>query len=496
LICWFLSVIVVSTFHEPWRDEVRALSIAIDAPSCLELPVALKNEGHPVLWYLVLRTSYAIFGTMAVLKIMSISIGFLGTLIFFAYSPFQNFVKIFFSLSVLPIYEYLVMSRNYGISMLLFFLLAVAVEKKKHPVVIALLLSLLANTNIHSCILVVIISVGWIIQACSAARGNKRDVFSFVLSVALVGGAVLFSLFTVMPTEESIVVSTSSLNVQTVIRAVVENLLHPGQHLDVIFLGIPAVFRDVLVLLFAVGLLVRPWVAAMFFCGVVSLGVFFSIGYSGSLRHQGVVFVFTLYCYWVTSSFSLPGKEKKGRRSRYSKPYAGIATALFSVILAGQAVGAVRKIHCDLTREMSSSKAFGRYLTEHPKLSSAIIMAEPDLRIESLPYYAANSIYLPREDVFRRYVRLTSENRRKLTLGKLLKTAVRLRKEGERDVLIALGHFGLAEQTEKPYVRTEAYGRIFTWTAEELAVFLSAAEKIVEFKSDVTNERYEIYRLK
>lgn len=58
LFLWLAVVIFTSSRHELWRDEVRALSIALQPESFWQLPMVLRNEGHPILWYLILRSGY------------------------------------------------------------------------------------------------------------------------------------------------------------------------------------------------------------------------------------------------------------------------------------------------------------------------------------------------------------------------------------------------------------------------------------------------------
>src|SRR5215470_15802152 len=55
---WCAIVVITALSHEFWRDEVRALSIAIDARSLAGLPALLQDEGHPVLWYAMLWAAY------------------------------------------------------------------------------------------------------------------------------------------------------------------------------------------------------------------------------------------------------------------------------------------------------------------------------------------------------------------------------------------------------------------------------------------------------
>ena len=54
---WAAVVAFAELHHDFWLDEVRALSLALDADSLLSVPAAIHGEGHPALCYLLLRAS-------------------------------------------------------------------------------------------------------------------------------------------------------------------------------------------------------------------------------------------------------------------------------------------------------------------------------------------------------------------------------------------------------------------------------------------------------
>lgn len=43
--------------HRPWLDEYQALQIALQSPDFSALLENLRYEGHPPLWYLILRAA-------------------------------------------------------------------------------------------------------------------------------------------------------------------------------------------------------------------------------------------------------------------------------------------------------------------------------------------------------------------------------------------------------------------------------------------------------
>ena len=133
LTIWLAIVLFTSTRHEFWRDEVRALWIARAAHSPLDI-FRIRNEGHPALWYLLLYLCKSIVDSPLVLPVLSITIAFAAVVLFLFRAPFPLWLRALFIFSALPLYEYSVMARNYGISMLLFFIAAALYrERDEHP---------------------------------------------------------------------------------------------------------------------------------------------------------------------------------------------------------------------------------------------------------------------------------------------------------------------------------------------------------------------------
>jgi hypothetical protein len=143
---------------------------------------------------------------------------------------------------------------------------------------------------------------------------------------------------------------------------------------------------------------------------------------------------------------------------------------------------------------MSSSKAFGAFLSTSESFHNAIIVPEPDYLIESLPYYVHNAIYLPREHVFRTTVSWTTDADRDLSLGELLSVAQDIRAQYGRPVLVVLGHLGVDELTFGKI--NFSYGKTFQWSAEERADASRRLVPVAEFISAVGDENYKVYAIK
>ncbi|HXV17196.1 MAG TPA: hypothetical protein VD758_10480, partial [Gemmatimonadaceae bacterium] len=64
-------LIVLALEHEMWRDEVRALSVATKW-SWTTMFAELHHEGHPSLWYILLRAGFALTHSTLVLPVIAI----------------------------------------------------------------------------------------------------------------------------------------------------------------------------------------------------------------------------------------------------------------------------------------------------------------------------------------------------------------------------------------------------------------------------------------
>jgi len=159
---WLACVTLVAVRHEMWRDEVRALSVATVPGSPAQVLAAWGREGHPFIWYALLRLAYAVFHTPLVLPVLSLAAAAGAVWLWLRYAPFPPELRVLFVAGTLPLYEYSVVARNYGIGMLALFAICVAYDRRfERPLVHGLLLALLANTSAHAAIMLALSTVRW-----------------------------------------------------------------------------------------------------------------------------------------------------------------------------------------------------------------------------------------------------------------------------------------------------------------------------------------------
>lgn len=493
LLAWAATMLWVALHHEPWRDEVRALTLAIGPEHVWELPAALKNEGHPLTWYLLLRGAYALGRSYSVLLVVSTLIGALAVGLFYWRAPLPLWLKGAFAWGVLPLYEYTVMARNYGISMLLLFVFAALYRaRRRHWLPAALTLAALAHTNAHSLILTGALLGLWLLDDWPSRPPLARCwrwLWPRLAVVGIVGGALLSAYLTIRPDAQTIVAQPTLPAGRRLLAALADAGMRPGAAFNAILPAWGARVPDLLLVLLWAGLLLRPRAALTVVGASLVLSTFFTTIFYGALRHQGLLLAFLLAVYWIVREAAPRARAGALRRGLHTLAVYGVLPLLLAHHLQlGHA--AVRR---DLGGELSGNASLGAFIRARPRLRQAIVLGEPDYRLESLPFWVPNAIYVPREERFSRTVSFTRRARAVLTLGELLATAHRLCREHRRPVLIALGHYPLAERivTATPF----SYNKLWISTPAAVAALRRETRLLAGFTAALTDERYQLYEL-
>jgi hypothetical protein len=491
LAIWLALVVFTTSRHEFWRDEVRALTLARTAESPLDLYHLIRDDGHPVLWYVLLFLGASIMDTPLVLPITSVLIAFAAVAVFMWFAPFPLWFRCVFIFSALPAFEYSVMARNYGISMLLFFVAAVLYRTRTtHPFRLALVLALLANTNVHSAMLTCLVAAAWAWDIVTDQKKGLIPVeFSRYLPLAVVGAGVLLCLVFAMPSENTILTPARADSIGDIGAALRGAVLRPDLTFSEL---VPSWLRPKLAVLLLygaiLGLVSRPNLFLAALAAQMVFGVFFRVVYPGWYRHQGLYLVLLGFLYWVSVETA---RTRTASGSRGLVFRGGLYGAVLVLVLT-QLSRTPHLVWADLNGTRSSSKAFGQFLHESPQFRNAVIVPEPDFTMEALPYYAGNPIYFPREGRFGTTVSWTSTSKAHLTLGELLRAARDVRDQSANPVLIVLAPVNLdGGAGEQKYM----YGKVFSWTAAAAEEFRNATALLGEFDASEGDEDYRVFVL-
>ncbi|MGC8764192.1 MAG: hypothetical protein ACP5VN_11295 [Acidobacteriota bacterium] len=496
LLLWLAAATLLSSRHEPWRDEVRALTLATEPAHGWELPSLLRNEGHPVLWYLLLRFAHDLFGTTAVLKGTSIAVAFLSVCLLFWRAPFPLWWKALFAFSFLPLYEYSVLARNYGLTMALAFAFAAAYPQRgRRPYLLALILALLANSNLHSLPLAGGFLALWLWEdgLSGGWKGGGRRLGRLALPTMAVVVAGAFALWTCLPEGGTLPPGASVPSPAALLGTLGAAALHPGETFPVL-LPLPGWMRDLALWGLLAGF--AGWIPGLLLLlGYdLALQVLFRTVYPGGLRQQGLLLVAFVAVAWMArgrEETRQAGEDRSRRLPRALSRLAffGLLPLLFGLHLY-LSKGPLRQ---DWRRPFTSAPALAALLRGEPGLRGAILVPEPDCILESLPYYSSAPIYLPREGAFARRVSYSSAFQKELTLGELQRAADGLKARYGVPVLVVWGHGPL--RAGEAGEAALSGGKPTRWTGEEASAFLRATTGVVHFQGAISDENYLVYRL-
>ena len=481
LAAWLALVLWLLWGHVFWRDEVRGYSLALSGTNVTDMLRNIHGEGHPALWYLILRGAHTLFPYRGVLPVMAAVIGIAAITIFALYSPFRLPIVVMVLFSAYGAFEYVVVARNYGIAALVMFVLAASYGRIKNSLWFGGLLSILCNTNVPSCILAAAFLLFRYIEMLTDRKiSNKRDwlIFGGNALAAAVGAALAF--ITVYPTPNDAAVSPnlSHINASGVIAALLDT--HWGfSHL--FYLGaIPLAIS-------CLAFIGRPAAFCAAIAAFVALKFFFFFVYESYYRHEILYLVFLISLAWMTANGAGGGWRQKPwvRYPQFLGTSAFIGVLAFQMILLGEPL-------LQRLRGVPYSHSAGvAKLLRKPALSRAIIMADPDLMLEPLPYYVDNPLWFLRQQRFGKVVSLSENARRRLSLDDILSDADRLHRATGRPVVF-LSQPELQEDHDLQQIAMFDDETISS--REGVNHFLSSTRLIARFRTpNASNEDYDVY---
>ena len=506
---WLAVVLFTAWHHAVWRDEVRALSIATSTGSPAALLQALRIEGHPSVWYLVLKVVHLMLPVPLALRVAALLVAAAAALLLVLRSPFRWPVVGLLLFGYGLLFEYPVMARNYGISLLLLFLLAAFYrEHRSHGMLLGVLLFLLPNCNAHSVLLTGGFLGFWLIDVIAADALDRPRLFRvFLGNAALAILGIAICAYTIYPPVQDAVYHPTPPG-SSLFRVLKAVLLPAASFEQTAWLVPSSIFpnpRHVIVamegllsvILFGstLGLLRRPGAFLAALGTLFAFSVFFSFVYPGSYRHEGLWLGFLTAMYWIARSDSRQ-MQLPARWQGFLGPVPKAGWICFLVLIGLQAGLGIRHLApaTDPAIPFSRSRELGELIRSRPELKDAILIADPDFVLEAVPYYLPNPTYLMREHRFGQVVYFTKKAQMELSLDQILENARRLHGLRNQPVVILL-HLPLEPAAPARQI-PEAYIWTLATSPEQVRNFQASTEKIGHFGPAVTDESYDVYVLK
>jgi hypothetical protein len=511
---WLGTVLFLTWHHAVWRDEMRALSLALQGQNVFTMLAGIHGEGHPAVWYLLLRGAHALVAGPEVLQLVSISVACAAVLLFVLRAPFSWPLIALFIAGRVTIFEYSVVARNYGISMLLLFLFPAIYEQYwNRGFILGLILFLLANCNAPSVLFVGALLLFWLVDIVTTADGVQRPraLRTFLLNAAIAGFGIAICFLTIYPpfNDAAMINRPEGITFKLLLKTIFlpatqfRDLMLPGMQNFLMtklfhgmqpYVGLLQLLLSLIMFGSTLGLIRQMGAFLAALLTLVGFSLFFVFVYPGGYRHEALWLVFLISMYWLTASTSIPREPALPARLKpLVRPLSKLGSMLFVLLVLVQVSASIREVANAVCNwpPMSRSRDLGALVAKRSDLQQAIIIAEPDYLVEALPYYISNRTYLIREQRFGNVVHFTRKGRLQLSLDDVLTSARSLRLQTGKPVLILLTV--RLDPSLPRQVYTEVFGWEFITTPAEVRTFQASTRLIERFAPASTDESYDVY---
>jgi hypothetical protein len=385
----YLPVAIFATVHhEMWRDELHCWLVARDSATPWDVVHNRAYDGQPPLWYLVLWVLEKTTHRPVVMRVVHVAIASACVWVFARRAPFGRAIRALFPFGYFLAYEYVAISRCYGLALLLVLLLCVNHPRRlERPWTVGILLALLALTTTVATCVVAAYTAALLVEWALAA-GKTRDRAWIPIGCAAI--ACMSAGLCAWPPADSTVTHMkwpTALPSDDAPTRVIAGLV-PIPRADFFFWNSNLLlscepFRRVALLVsvllagWVVFVLARERAAAMVFgLGAVLLVVLFAFVYGGDVRHHGFFFVLFLMGAWIAREAGV-ANPPAGTRGRVARFRDAALVPTLAAILVLHIPGAAIAIAYDTKYIFSSGTRAAEVLTERG-LSKALLVAEFD----------------------------------------------------------------------------------------------------------------------
>lgn len=441
--------------HSMWRDELNAWLVARDSNSLIEMFQAIKYEGHPGLWYLCLFVLKQITYNPISIQLFHFLLAASFTYLFIQFSPFTTKQKILFTLGYFPLYEYLVVSRNYAIGVLCLFAFCTIYKiRTRNYLPLAFLLLLMANSNAYCLFIAIALGVSLIAEYFwrkPLGYSTQASIFNQLTSFGIFLTGIILSFLQLIPPQDSILQGGVQLNIQFSFHHLVASLsrlwssyiliLVPG---DTQFysLCLFAVISICLAVFIFISLIKKPVIACFYLLATSEIIFFTYVKFLGSPRHYGHLYIIFITAIWLASYYS-PSNLLLQPLSKLISPswlkfIHKYRKHLLIVILSAQLIAGVVAYSRDLLVPYSASKETAQFI-HRENLNDMFMVGSQDFAMAPLAGYLQRKLYYPESEKMGSFVLFNSQ-RREVDLATVLNQVNQLLSQEKKDILLILNY--------------------------------------------------------
>jgi hypothetical protein len=406
--------------HAMWRDELNGWLIARDSASLTDFWNNIRYEGHPILWYACLYLLNQITQNAIAMQLFHLLLATMGMGLFIYFSPFSRLQKLLFTLGYLPIYEYLLISRNYAIGVLFLFAFCTFFKsREKSYFALAIMLALLANTNAYCLLITLALTITLVIEYIVTKYINlevtlNASLQNVLCSLLIVLLGISLSVILLMPPGDSTLQGGADQwflqwdfhrfnQALTRIWNSYILVLVPGDSKppDVFLFAIISVG----ILAFVITIFLEyPIVLGFYLMGTGGIILFTYLKFLGSARHYGHLYLILITAFWLSQYYSPSNLLTQfifkipenfipiiTRWLNWTKKY---KVTFLMIILYAQLAAGIVSFSRDVFLPYSASRETAQYIKAKGWRDRFIIGSE-DFAISPISGYLQKKIYYP-----------------------------------------------------------------------------------------------------
>lgn len=408
LLIYLLAIIVGSSFHEAWRDELQTLMVIRSAHSLHDLFFLTRYDGHPSLWVLLLYLFKPFAETVYGARIIHLVLAASSAFILLRFSPFRLLQKALILCGYFFLFEYVFIVRNYAIGVFFLFLVCVLFPKRNRPLYSALIAIALCGmmlSNLYAFFLATAIGL-WMFML-QARKGH-----AFFISYLILLAGVITLYFDIQPPDdygyarewrqywncEEFMISLSRMG-QIMIP------VPPVKPLYWNFTLLPdnlLPYSGILFFLLSAGILAFTTSSRIFISLLFLIVLSFSyIKFAGILRHNGHLWLGVLSMMWI----QLQDQElrKKGKE---------ISIKFFNILLLIHAFAGLLVFYLDVSYPFSRSRESADFIRKN--YPHHLVLGHRDVGASSVCAWSDTLFYYPQSDRFGSFIWFTGDRNREI----------------------------------------------------------------------------------
>lgn len=399
-------------FHEPWRDEAQAWLIARDAGGIPQILTIAHYEGSPILWHVLLSVLAIFKFPYFSMSILHLLIAFTAVIMFYWYAPFQRYQKMLFIFGYFILYEYTIIARNYALTVLLLFIAAVLYKKRfDNPGAYLTTIFLLANTNVHSYIISIILlfmyGYEYFIPKIEGDKKRRANVMAFGIVVGILL-TLLIPLLQLLPAHDlHLGYARWNTDMSSVHFAVIPNAAFsafipvPQLRLDfwgtkllfalspfLVVLGLPLFLLSLLPLIY------KKIPFLMYMASALALFTIFFFKLAGGMRHFGLLYIVWIFFLWIATYYpedSFFTKRLNTFLDSRKNFIHSISSLFFVLILLIHIFASVVAISYEIRAPFSHAHDVAQFLMSDEDITDTIIATyQSSVASSILPYFSSD----------------------------------------------------------------------------------------------------------